>query len=167
MFYAKVNYKKQEANNEQTMNLLMNRKSVRVFEDKEITQDIKDQILVASNEKFPQPEIPLYSIIDVTDQSIKDKLAVTCDNQLFIADAKWCLLCQIITRWYKKFKQATRRRKCSLSRSSVGLILATNDAVIAAHTACIAAESLNRAPAISAISWNSGRHTEISSNLPL
>mgnify|MGYP002571360698 FL=1 len=48
-----------------------------------------------------------YSIIDVTDQSIKDKLAETCDHQPFIAQAKMVLIfCADYHRWYRKFKMA-------------------------------------------------------------
>lgn len=126
----------------ETMNLLMNRKSVRVFEDKEITQDIKDQILAAAMRAPTAGNSMLYSIIDVTDQSIKDKLAVTCDNQPFIADAKMVLLFVAdYHRWYKKFKQANCDEGNVPEPELSDLILATNDAVIAAHTACIAAES--------------------------
>ncbi len=35
----------------------------------------------------------LYSIIDVQDQVIKEKLAKTCDNQPFIAKAPLVLIC--------------------------------------------------------------------------
>ena len=34
----------------------------------------------------------LYSIIDITDQALKDRLAVTCDDQPFIAKAPWVLV---------------------------------------------------------------------------
>ena len=34
----------------------------------------------------------LYSILDVTDQALKDKLAITCDHQPFIAAAPMVLV---------------------------------------------------------------------------
>lgn len=34
----------------------------------------------------------LYTILDVTDQSLKEKLAITCDNQPFIAKGKMVLI---------------------------------------------------------------------------
>ena len=66
----------------------MNRKSVRVFEDKEISPEIKDIILAAAMRAPTGGNCMPYSIIDVTDQSIKDKLAETCDHQPFIAQAR-------------------------------------------------------------------------------
>ena len=35
----------------------------------------------------------LYSIIEVEDQALKDRLAETCDHQPFIAPAPYALLC--------------------------------------------------------------------------
>ena len=61
----------------ETIQVLMNRKSVRVFEDKEITPEIKDIILAAAMRAPTGGNCMPYSIIDVTDQSIKDKLAET------------------------------------------------------------------------------------------
>jgi nitroreductase len=34
----------------------------------------------------------LYSIIEVEDQALKERLALTCDNQPFIAKAPWVLI---------------------------------------------------------------------------
>ena len=60
----------------ETIQVLMNRKSIRVFEDKEISPEIKDIILAAAMRAPTGGNCMPYSIIDVTDQSIKDKLAV-------------------------------------------------------------------------------------------
>ena len=76
----------------ETIQVLMNRKSVRVFEDKEISPEIKDIILAAAMRAPTGGNCMPYSIIDVTDQSIKDKLAETCDHQPFIAQAKMVLI---------------------------------------------------------------------------
>ena len=89
----------------ETIQVLMNRKSVRVFEDKEISPEIKDIILAAAMRAPTGGNCMPYSIIDVTDQSIKDKLAETCDHQPFIAQAKMVLIfCADYHRWYRKFK---------------------------------------------------------------
>lgn len=124
----------------ETMQVLMNRKSVRVFEDKEIPPEIKEAILAAAMRAPTAGNMMLYSIIDVTDQSIKDKLSETCDHQPFIAQAKMVLVfCADYHRWYRKFKLAGCEDIPAPELSD--LILATNDTVIAAHAACVAAES--------------------------
>lgn len=124
----------------ETMQVLMNRKSVRVFEDKEIAPEIKEAILAAAMRAPTAGNMMLYSIIDVTDQAIKDKLSETCDHQPFIAQAKMVLVfCADYHRWYRKFKLAGCEDIPAPELSD--LILATNDTVIAAHAACVAAES--------------------------
>ena len=124
----------------ETMKVLMERKSVRVFEDKEIAPEIKEAILAAAMRAPTAGNTMLYSVIDVTDQAIKDKLAVTCDHQPFIANAKLVLVfCADYHRWHRKFELAGCEDVRAPELSD--LILATNDTVIAAHAACVAAES--------------------------
>lgn len=122
------------------METLMNRKSVRAFTDEEISPEIKNAILNAAMRAPTAGNMQLYSIIDVTDQEIKEKLAINCDNQPFIAQAKMVLVfCADYHRWVSKFKQAGCEDVPAPELSD--LILATNDTVIAAHAACVAAES--------------------------
>lgn len=124
----------------ETMKTLMNRKSVRAFEDREIEPEIKEAILAAAMRAPTAGNSMLYSIIDVTDQALKDRLAVTCDHQPFIAQAKMVLVfCADYHRWYRKFNLAGCEEVPAPELSD--LILATNDTVIAAHAACVAAES--------------------------
>lgn len=126
----------------ETISVLMNRKSVRMFTEQNIEQDIKDQILSAAMRAPTAGNMMLYSIIDVTDQKIKDALSKSCDNQPFIATAKMVLIfCADYRRWYQKFKQAGCQEIRPLELSD--LLLATNDAVVAAQSAVIAAESLS------------------------
>ncbi len=125
----------------ETIRLLMERKSMRVFEEKEVPEEVKDTILNAAMRAPTAGNSMLYSILDITDQALKDQLAVTCDHQPFIATAPMVLV--FLTdyrRWYRKFKQAGCE---NVPAPRMGdLLLAANDAVIAAHTACIAADSL-------------------------
>ena len=63
---------------------LYNRKSVREFTDREISAEDKACILRAAAEAPTAGCQQLYTIIDVTDQKIKDALIDTCDHQPFI-----------------------------------------------------------------------------------
>ena len=126
----------------ETIRLLNARKSVRVFEDREIPAEIREAILNAAMRAPTAGNMMLYSILDITDQAVKDKLAVTCDDQPFIASAKMVLIfCADYHRWYRKFKLAGCDAGDVPPPQLSDLILATNDAVIAAHAACTAAES--------------------------
>jgi len=118
---------------------LLNRKSVRVFEDKPIPKDIKQEILLASVNAPTAGNQQLYTILDITDQAIKDRLAITCDNQPFIAKASMVLLfCADAQKWYDVFIDCN----CNPRRPSNGdLMLAVDDALIAAQNAVTAAWS--------------------------
>ncbi len=123
----------------QTIDVLMKRKSVRQFENKEIPADVKEAILAAAMRAPTAGNSMLYSILDVTDQKLKDLLSESCDHQPFIATAPLVLVFLAdYRRWMRKFEQAG----CDAPKPRLSdLILSTNDAVIAAHAACVAAES--------------------------
>lgn len=119
---------------------LIERKSVRVFLDKEISKEDKDIILTAAANAPTAGNQQLYTILDITDQEIKNRLVDTCDGQPFIATAKMVLIfladCK---KWYDAFRYAG----CEPRKVGVGdLLLAVSDANIAAQNAVTAAESL-------------------------
>ena len=125
----------------ETLRVLMERKSVRVFEKRPIGPEEKQAILNAAMRAPTAGNSMLYSILDVTDQALKDKLAITCDHQPFIAAAPMVLvLLADYRRWVRKFQQAGCEDVPAPRLSD--FILAANDTVIAAHAACVAAESL-------------------------
>ena len=66
---------------------LFEAKSVRVYEDKAIEKEKLDLILEAAFRAPTAGNQMLYSIINITEQERKEKLAVLCDNQPFIAKA--------------------------------------------------------------------------------
>ena len=86
---------------------LYERRSVRVFEDREIGEDIVNDILKAAVMAPTAGNQQLYTIIKVTDQGIKDRLAESCDHQPFIAKAKLLLVfCADCLKWYRAFTEA-------------------------------------------------------------
>ena len=128
--------------------LILHRKSVRAYEDKPISEQVRAEILAATLRAPTAGNQMLYSIIEVTDQSVKDTLAKTCDNQPFIAKAPWVLLFLAdYQRWYDYFvacgvEQLCAQRNVPMRKPEEGdLFLACCDALIAAQTALIAAES--------------------------
>lgn len=123
-----------------TIKQLFDRKSVRVFEDREISKEDKQLILEAATMAPTAGNQQLYTILDITDQELKDQLVVTCDNQPFIAKAKMVLIfCADCKKWYDGFLATD----CEPRLPGAGdLLLAVSDAVIAAQNAVVAAESL-------------------------
>ncbi len=124
----------------QTIQELFDRKSVRVFTDRPISQADKELILQSAAMAPTAGNQQLYTILDITDQAIKDALVKTCDNQPFIASAKMVLIfCADCKKWYDAFRAAG----CDPRKPGVGdLTLAIADTIIAAQNAVVAAESL-------------------------
>lgn len=124
----------------ETIRQLNERKSVRVFLEREISNEDKNAILNAAAQAPTAGNQQLYTIIDVTDQTLKERLAETCDHQPFIASAKMVLIfCADCKKWYDAFCFAN----CEPRLPAVGdLLLAVSDANIAAQNAVTAAESL-------------------------
>jgi len=119
---------------------LKNRKSMRMFENKSIEPEKKAEILNAAFEAPTAGGMMLYSIIDVTDQELKDKLAVTCDNQPFIAKSPMVLIFLAdYQRWYDGFLF----EDCNPRTPKEGdILLANADALIAAQNTVVAADAL-------------------------
>ena len=132
-----------------TMQLLLNRKSVRAYENKPISEDMKSDILRAAMRAPTAGNMMLYSIIHVRDQHTKDTLARTCDNQPFISKAPLVLLFLAdYQKWFDYFRFSgaeqlgNQQSEGMLRPGEADLLLACCDALIAAQTAVIAAESL-------------------------
>lgn len=133
----------------QTLKVIDDRKSVRAYSSQPVTDEEKDLILQATLRAPTAGNMMLYSIIEIEDQAIKNRLAETCDHQPFIAKAPFLLLFLAdYQRWFDYFTYCeVERRSQELSLAyrtpQVGdMLLACCDALIAAQTAVIAAESL-------------------------
>jgi nitroreductase len=132
----------------QIIDALMKRRSVRAFEEREISPEIRAEILKATLRAPTAGNMMLYSIVEVTQQKIKDQLAISCDNQPFIARASlvWLFLADY-QRWYDYFiasgvEDLCREKQVPMRTPEAGdLFLACCDALIAAQNAVIAAES--------------------------
>ena len=88
----------------ETLEIIARRRSVRAYADQPLTQIEKDAILQAALRAPTAGNMMLYSIIEIEDQTLKDRLAVTCDNQPFIARAPFVLLFAAdYQRWFDLF----------------------------------------------------------------
>ena len=119
---------------------MIERKSVRAFEDREISCEDKNLILEAAVNAPTAGNQQLYTIIDVTDQTLKERLSESCDHQPFIAKAPLVLIfCADAQKWYDLYLDSNTMPR----RPGPGdLMLAVDDAVIAAQNAVSAAWSL-------------------------
>lgn len=119
---------------------LYDRKSVRVFEDRPVEEEVKQAILSAAIQAPSAGNMALYTILDITDREKKLALSKSCDNQPFIATAPMVLIfCADYRRWYDVFcKHVDEVRVPDMG----DLFLAQADTLIAAQNAVVAAQSL-------------------------
>ncbi len=115
-------------------------KSVRAFTEEEISEETVREILSAAVQAPTPGNQQLYTILRITDPTLKHRLSISCDNQPFIEKAKLVLVfCADCLKWYNAYEEAG----CVPRKPDVGdLLLAVSDANIAAQNAVIAAESL-------------------------
>lgn len=119
---------------------LMERKSVRVYTDQPIGEAQKEAILLAAANAPSAGNMQLYSIIDVQDKQVVERLAVLCDNQPFIAQGQMVLVfVSDYLKWHDAFALAGADPR-PLAKSD--LLLSIEDAMAAAMNAVTAADSL-------------------------
>ncbi|MBH1941377.1 nitroreductase family protein [Mobilitalea sibirica] len=123
----------------EVMQQIKERKSVRVFKNKPIRNEIKKEIIGSAMEAPTAGAMMLYSILDIKDQELKDTLAVLCDNQPFIAKAPMVL---IFLADYQRWYDAFCFEDCNPRKPGEGdALLACADAIIAAQNTVVAAQS--------------------------
>jgi len=133
----------------EVLKIIDGRRSVRAYSKHPITPEEKNLIFSATLRAPTAGNMMLYSIIEIQDQNIKDRLAVTCDHQPFIAKAPLVLLFLAdYQKWVDYFNRCGVEQNCRDNETQYrtphegDLLLALCDALIAAQTAVIAAESL-------------------------
>ena len=135
--------------NNQTLELINNRRTIRAYNPKPLTQEEINTIIHGAMRAPTAGNLMLYSIIQVSDQKMKDKLAITCDNQPHIAKAPLVLIFLAdMQRWWDYFKICKTKELCDEigvefeTPQESDLLLACCDALIAAQNAVITAEAL-------------------------
>ena len=88
---------------------LYERKSVRAFTDKEIDEEIVQEILTAAVMAPSAGNMQLYTILRISDEKILTELSELCDHQPFIAKGKLVLL---FLADYRKWIDAFRYAGC-------------------------------------------------------
>ena len=119
---------------------LFDRKSMRVYTEEKISEQDVQTILQAATQAPSPGNQQLYTILRITDQELKHRLSISCDNQPFIEKADLVLIfCADCLKWYQVYQEAGATPR----KPAVGdLMLAVSDANIAAQNAVTAAEAL-------------------------
>lgn len=116
------------------------RKSVRAYSGQPVSAQQKREILLSAMAAPTAGNQQLYTILDITDEKLKARLAVTCDNQPFIREAELVLIfCADVQKWFDLFNEAQAHPRAPRAGD---LLLAVSDANIAAQNAVTAAWSM-------------------------
>lgn len=143
------------------METIKKRQSLRIFDKREITEEDKRLIFEAAVSAPTAGALMLYSIIQIEDESLKESLSKSCDNQPFIATAPLVL---VFAADYQRYWDNWEKngKKTERMPGTGDLMLACCDALIAAQTAVIAAESAGIGSCyIGDILENAEKHKEI------
>lgn len=126
-----------------TLALLMGRRSVRAYEERPVPAEMKEAILDAAMRSPTAGNQMLYSVIDVTDNALKERLSHSCDEQPFIAAAPLVLVFLAdYQRWMDLYGASGALAGGGVRPAEADLLLCFSDALIAAQSAAVAAESL-------------------------
>lgn len=129
---------------------LQDRTSLRVYTDQPISAEVKELLFDCAMKAPTAGNQLLYSMIDVTSQSLKDQLAEYCDHQPFIAKAPMVVIFVADhQKWFDYYQLNDVHGYCAAhperqfeAPQESDLFLAIEDAMIAAQNMVIAAESL-------------------------
>ena len=124
----------------ETLNVLISHESIRNFQAKRISDEALEAIILSARSAPTSSNLQAYSIVAVTDESRKERLAGFSGNQGFIKEAPvFLVFCADIHR----LKYVTKRQGYQFQADTLEMfLLASMDAVLTMENALIAAESL-------------------------
>lgn len=120
--------------------LLQKHRSIRKFKDHPVTDAQLRAIITSAQAASTSSNMQAYSIIHVTDNSLKSQLAAFAGNQAYVSE------CPLLLVWcadlHRYAQAAHRHTDTPITGNAENLIVATVDVALAAQNAAIAAESL-------------------------
>lgn len=122
--------------------LLQAHRSIRKFQQKPISQQDMEQIILSAQAAPTSSHVQAYSIVGVTDQTKRDRIAEYAGNQAYISTCSHFLVfCADFYR-LEKLLSARQIDATPALETTEKLLVGTVDASLAAQNAAIAAESL-------------------------
>ncbi|WNS76683.1 oxygen-insensitive NADPH nitroreductase [Bacillus sp. DTU_2020_1000418_1_SI_GHA_SEK_038] len=126
----------------QSIELLLNHRSVRKFEDKPLTREQIETIVRCAQSASTSSFIQAYSIIGITDQEKKNKLAQIAGDQNYVANnGHFFVFCADLSRHELVGEMENKDVHPSIE-STEKFMVALIDTALAAQNAVIAAESM-------------------------
>ncbi|WP_112180692.1 MULTISPECIES: oxygen-insensitive NADPH nitroreductase [Paraliobacillus] len=126
----------------ETLETLLNHRSIRSFKDKTLTQEELDIILEAASYASTSSYLMAYSIIGVTDQDKKAQLASISNQPYIEKNGHFLLFCADFHRHIRNTSAEEYENMRVNLENTEHFLVATIDATLAAQNAAIAAESM-------------------------
>lgn len=133
----------------ETISTILKRSSLRRYDERDISKKDLNLILKSAMRAPTAGNMMCYSVIVIKNKETKEKLSVSCDNQPFIKTAPVLLVFLAdLNKWYKYYEYNNTKQfmeekgEWFEGPTEANLMLATQDAIIAAENVVIAAESL-------------------------
>ena len=122
----------------ETIDLLLNHKSVRKYTDKPILEEIRNQIIACAQMAPSSSNMQTYTIIEVHDTAIREKMMEISGGQRWVTSAPMLLVfCADLQRANRYFKKMDATALGNTELFTVAII----DTALAAQKALIAAQS--------------------------
>lgn len=133
----------------QITDCIINRTSCRIFDNTPLKKEEENTILEAAMRAPTAANLQLYSIIIIRDTETKKILSETCNKQPWLEKAPFMLVfCADYQRIYDFYNSSGVKEKCKelnlpyIRPGEQFLLLAAEDAMLAAQNAVIAGESI-------------------------
>ncbi|MGX6978745.1 NADPH-dependent oxidoreductase [Vagococcus elongatus] len=124
----------------ETIKTQLDHRTIRKFLNEEVSQDDFNTLIEVAQRTATSNFMQSYSIIQVTDQSLKDEIAKIC-NQTYVAEAP-CLLIFVADQHRNHQIAAEENQNTDVLAQFDRFMVAMTDACLAAQNVVVAAESL-------------------------
>lgn len=126
----------------QIIDLILNHRSVRNFEEKPLSRQQIEKIVLSAQAASTSSYIQAYSIIGITDEKKKARLAEVVGNQPYVAkNGHFLVFCADLYR-YELIGEMEDKDVMDSIESTEKFLVAVIDAALAAQNAALAAESM-------------------------
>ncbi|MGM0464481.1 MAG: nitroreductase family protein [Bacteroidota bacterium] len=121
------------------LNILNDRRTIRKYTEKDVSEELLNELLNAACRASTTGTMQVYSIIETRKQEMKEKLAPCHFNQPMVKEAPVLLT---FCADFNRFNRWCRQRNAEPGYDNfLSFITALIDAIIAAQTLCVAAEA--------------------------
>ncbi|MFD1039044.1 oxygen-insensitive NADPH nitroreductase [Virgibacillus byunsanensis] len=125
-----------------TLDTIMNHRSIRKFKDEKLTKEQIHTIVKAAQQASTSSYIMAYTIVGITDEDIKMKLSEVSGQPYVKDNGHLFVFCADLNRINQQATSELQEKMQASIESTEKFIVATVDTALAAQNAVIAAESM-------------------------